>query len=212
MLPAGERKQVFANIKNIFIRTLSGKITNSTDNILISTLVSTLQVGLYSNYSLFITVMKQLSVQLIGGITGSLGNLMVTETGEHCSRTLKRMTFIFYVIGSVMTLGYLACLSPVIQIWIGDSYVMAQSIVFVCCIVMFLEFVSRPLWEIMTVSGLFEKDRNISIAGSVINLIVSIILGIKIGICGIFIGTICTYFVLKREISGLSKQFFVYQG
>lgn len=195
MLPAGERKQVFANIKNIFIRTLSGKITNSTDNILISTLVSTLQVGLYSNYSLFITVMKQLSVQLIGGITGSLGNLMVTETGEHCSRTLKRMTFIFYVIGSVMTLGYLACLSPVIQIWIGDSYVMAQSIVFVCCIVMFLEFVSRPLWEIMTVSGLFEKDRNISIAGSVINLIVSIILGIKIGICGIFIGTICTYFV-----------------
>lgn len=45
-----ERKEVFENIKNIFIKKLSGVITTSTDNILISTLVSTIQVGYYSNY------------------------------------------------------------------------------------------------------------------------------------------------------------------
>lgn len=192
-LPASERKQVFSNIKNIFIRTLSGKITNSTDNILISALVGTLQVGLYSNYALFLTFLKQLSVQLIGGVAGSLGNLMVTETGEYCSRTLKRLTFIFYFAGSILTMGFFGCLTSAIRIWIGDSYVMPQEIVLIFCFVMFLEFITRPLWEIMTVSGLFQKDRNISITGSIVNLIMSVILGKQIGMAGIFIGTICTY-------------------
>ena len=59
-LPTEEKKKIFANMKHIFIGTLSGKITNSTDNILISVLVGTLQVGLYSNYSLIISNVRKI--------------------------------------------------------------------------------------------------------------------------------------------------------
>ena len=44
----------------------------------------------------------------------------------------------------------------------------------------------------MSVSGLFAKDKNISIAGSVVNLILSIILGIKFGTLGILLGTLAS--------------------
>ena len=42
-------------------------------------------------------------------------------------------------------------------------------------------------------TGEFEIGRNISIAGSVANLVVSIVLGIYMGIAGIFLGTVATY-------------------
>ena len=47
----------------------------------------------------------------------------------------------------------------------------------------------------MHVSGLFKEGRNISILGSVVNLIVSIVLGKAWGIIGIFLGTFCTYLI-----------------
>ena len=44
-LPASERKGIFSNVKNIFVKELSGRITSSTDNILISTIIGTIVVG-----------------------------------------------------------------------------------------------------------------------------------------------------------------------
>ena len=64
-----ERKEVFENIKNIFIKKLSGVITTSTDNILISTLVSTIQVGYYSNYVMLFSPIKIFRSQLTNSIT-----------------------------------------------------------------------------------------------------------------------------------------------
>ena len=38
-LPAEEKKQIFTNVKNIFVKQIAGKVVNSTDNILISKLI-----------------------------------------------------------------------------------------------------------------------------------------------------------------------------
>ena len=64
-------------MKHLFIGTLSGKITNSTDNILISVLVGTLQVGLYSNYSLIISNVRRILLLIPDAAAGSIGNLAV---------------------------------------------------------------------------------------------------------------------------------------
>lgn len=202
-LSVTERKEVFSNIKNIFIKTLSGKITNSTDNILISTLVSTILVGYYSNYAMIFSVVKQVSSQMASGITGSIGNLMATESQKRCSDVLHRATFLFFTMALIMSVGIFSCCTQFIIMWIGEDYTLSYVVLCICSCVVFLEFASKPLWEFLTVSGLFEKDKNISIIGSLINLIVSVVLGLKIGIIGIFLGTICTYaiqIVLKIKL------------
>lgn len=83
------------------------------------------------------------------------------------------------------------------------EFLLDEISLMICCYVILLEFSAKPLWEIMTVSGLFSKDKNISIAGSTVNLIVSIILGKALGLAGIFIGTICTYVIQIIMKSGL---------
>lgn len=197
MLPKEERKQVFANIKNLFIKALSGKITSSTDNMLISALVDTLQVGYYSNYSLPIGVFRQLANQIAyGGVSASMGNMLVTESEEKCIKVFYRLEYLFFVIAALSSVCVYCCITPFILLWLkSEEFLLEKNIVFICCLNLFIEVINRPLWSIMEVSGLFKYDKYVSIAGSIVNLVVSIILGMKIGMLGIFIGTFMTYLV-----------------
>lgn len=197
MLPKEERKEVFSNIKNLFIKALSGKITSSTDNMLISVLVDTLQVGYYSNYSLPIGVFRQLANQIAyGGVGASLGNLLVTESEDKCIKVFYRLEYLFFVIASLACVCVYCCITPFILIWMkSEDFLLAKNIAFICSLNLFIEVVNRPLWSIMEVSGLFKYDKYVSIAGSVVNLVVSIVLGMKIGMLGIFIGTFMTYLI-----------------
>lgn len=190
-----EKKQIFKNIKYLFVGNLSVKLISSTDNILISTLVSTLQVGYYSNYSIFFNILKQLRMQLASGISGSLGNLMVSETKEHSVRVLNRLSYLFYVLGFVLSLGIFACVTPVIQLWLGEDYLLPGAVVSVSCLNLFIDYCKPPLWQMVAVSGRFRENRNISLTACVVNLTVSIVLGWKLGMIGIFLGTTVTCLV-----------------
>ena len=187
-----ERKHVFSNIKNIFVKRVSTVITNSTDNILISTMVSTIQVGFYSNYVIVYNVVRTINQQLANGFTASIGNLSVTSDAYHCIEVLKRLTFLFFAFGMVMTAGLMGAITPFIRIWIGEEYLMTDSVVYTTILVLFLEICCVPLWQFLETSGLFKQDKYIGIIGSTVNLIVSIILCLNYGIVGIFVGTICS--------------------
>lgn len=194
-MSAEDKRNVFRNVKNLFIKTLSWRITSSTDNILISVLVNTLQVGYYSNYNVFFGIVRQLQTQFAGGIAGSLGNLLATEKSEHCIRVLSRLNYMFYVLSFILCLGMYSCVNPVIQLWLGVDYLLPGTVVLISCLNLFIDFCKTPLWQVLEVSGLFTEDKNISIIGSTANLIVSIIFGMKYGMIGIFFGTTITYLV-----------------
>lgn len=198
-----ERKHVFSNIRNIFAKRVSTVITNSTDNILISTMVSTIQVGFYSNYVIVYNVVRTVNQQLANGFTASIGNLSVTSDADHCIEVLRRLTFLFFTFGMVMTAGLMGAVTPFIRIWIGEEYLMADPVVYTTILVLFLEICCVPLWQFLETSGLFRQDKYIGIIGSTANLIVSIILCLNYGIVGIFIGTICSrviQLILKTKL------------
>ena len=190
-----ERNIVFDNIKNIFIKRVSGVVTSSTDNVLISTLVSTIQVGYYSNYVTIFAMIRTLYKQIAGGITASIGNLMVSENSDKCITVLRRLTYLYFVFSLIMASGLLGVCDLFIIIWLGKEYVMTYSVVLIAIANLFIEICCEPLWQYLEVSGLFKQDKNIGIFGSSVNLIVSVVLGMRIGIAGIFIGTICTQLI-----------------
>ncbi len=182
-------------MKHLFIGTLSGKITNSTDNILISVLVGTLQVGLYSNYSLIISNVRKILLMIPDAAAGSIGNLAVSESRERCHQVLCRMTFIIYLVTTFCSACILCMSDPFVEILFGRKYLMDDILQYSFVVNFFYFVVREPLWRMMMVSGLFAKDKNISILGSSINLVVSIVLGLKWGILGIMLGTTCTLII-----------------
>ena len=194
-LPKGERKQVFSNIRNLFIMQFAGRVVDSTDNILISSLISTILVGLYSNYMVVIGVFKQVSDKMMAAAAPSMGNLFVTDDTDSKEKNLYRLTFLFYIYASIAAVGTYACIQPFITLWLGREYLLDLPVIFVLCLLYFVAMIYEPLKNAMYLTGYFSIGRNISFVSAMVNLIVSIILGKQIGLIGIFIGTICTYVI-----------------
>lgn len=194
-LPFAEAKEILANIKYLFIGVLSGKITNSTDNILISTMVGTLHIGAYSCYTMLIHAMSSLMLQLHHATTGSIGNLVAEGNNGYTETVLRRLTFITYCPAVIGAVGIYTVSGPFIRLLYGEDYLLPMPVVFVCVINLLIYCVKNPLWHMMAVSGLFAQDKNISLTGDFLNLLVSVLLGKKLGIAGILLGTSCTLVV-----------------
>jgi len=194
-LPKGESKNIFNIIKNIFITTICTRITSSTDNILISMLVGTIQVGIYSQYSMIINGINTLVRQMNTSISASIGNFMMTEKKSKCHEIMCNMTFINFIIGSICSCCLLSLLNPFISIVFGKEYLIDNLTLYVICYNFFLATICHCIWIFTNVSGLFEKDKNIGVIGTIFNLFVSIILGKTCGMVGIFFGTSLTHFI-----------------
>lgn len=199
-LPRERRKKIFRNVRDLFIGKLSWTITSSTDNLLISALVGTIQVGLYSNYTIVLNTLTNVVNQLSAAMSGSIGNLLATGSKAHVDAVLRRLLFLMYGIASFCCTCLLCLLDPFIALVFGKEMVLDFPVVCVCILNFFLATMRIPIWNMLSASGLFKRDKYISIAGSTVNLVVSFVLGKEIGMLGILIGTTCTYaiqFVLK---------------
>ena len=208
-LPIEERAQIFSNVRNIFVKQFAGRVVDSTDNLLISTLVSTLLVGYYANYLVVIGVFKQLADKMMSAALASMGNLFVTERTESKVKILTRLTCVFYVFASIASVGVFACVQPFIKLWLGEEYLLDYAVVAVLCVLLVTQITCKPLSSAMHLSGFFDIGRNISFVSALVNLVVSIVLGKKIGMIGIFIGTMCTYIIeIITKVHYLFKLYF----
>ena len=69
-----KEKDIFRNIKAMLMHKLGNVVVNNTDNLLISSFVGVISVGIYSNYFLLIGSVRQVLDQIFQGITASVGN------------------------------------------------------------------------------------------------------------------------------------------
>ncbi|MDO4563541.1 MAG: oligosaccharide flippase family protein [Clostridia bacterium] len=201
-LPEYKRDSIFKNVRDIFLSRVSWTITTSTDMVLISSMVGTKDVGLYSNYTIVINTLTGLVEQLLGAMSGSIGNLLVTEKADYVEQVLRRLNFLMYFISAFACSSLISLLNPLIALWLGD-FTLPMSIVFMCVFNFFLWTYRAPLWRMVGFSGLFDDDKNISVFGAVVNIVVSLILGWKLGMFGILIGTavsLTLQFVLKCDL------------
>lgn len=194
------KKLLFLDVRDRFAGKLSWTLTSCMDNLFISLLVGTVQVGLYSNYTIVFRTLTNGVNQISAAMSGSIGNLLATSSKEQVDSTLQKLLFAMYWIATFCSTCLFCLIDPFISFLFGPAMVLDRPIVEVCILNFFLMTMRIPLWNMVGASGLFKKDKYISLFGAFVNLIVSFILGIHFGMLGIFIGTTCTYatqFLLK---------------
>lgn len=189
-IPEGVSAKVFGNVRNVFIMKLSGAILNSTDSLIISSFVGVMASGLYDNYyKLTAAIMAFLSA-MATAVQPTLGHMFVTDTKKSLDGTLKNYTFILYMISSFCGVSLLCLMTPFItDIWLSPQYEMEFRVVAICAVNFFLMAVRQPIWSMLEVSGLFAQNRNTSLVGAGLNLIISLALVKPLGMFGVFIGT-----------------------
>lgn len=198
-LPREERRDIFKNIRHLFVSKLCARVTNSTDNLLISILIGTLTVGQYSQYALLSNGVFHVFSALKDSTAGSVGNSMVSEPPEKCRKILDRMTLLAFFAGAPLACCLFSLSTLFVENVFGLEYVIGAATVAVTSFNFFYSALKVPLLNFVGVSGRFAEDKNIALTGTLFNLLVSVLLTKLIGLPGIFIGTTATI-VIQTEL------------
>lgn len=188
--------RVVDNIKNIFVTRLFTKLLLSTDKIIASGMITTVVAGLYTNYCLVTQSVLNIMVAFAGALKPTLGHLFLEKDRDRDVQALRQITFLFFLVSSVAAVCVFCLITPFVRdLWLNETYLMEMGFVAASVGQFFLTAMGLPLESVMSVTGLFHRERNIAVMTTLVNLAVSLLLVGKLGVAGIAIGTIAAYLV-----------------
>lgn len=195
------KKEITTNVKAMFYHKFGGTVLNSTDNIIISKVISLKAVGLYSNYYLITNALNLVISQVFNSLVPSIGNLDVEDDKNKMTVIFDRIFFLDFWIHIVCTICLMILLNPFIELWLGEEFLLDFFTVVVLCINFFVFGMRRTVMAFREATGNYYRDRYSPIAESIINIISSLFFAKYLGIAGVFLGTIlsslCTNFWLE---------------
>jgi len=184
-----------SNIAGLFCYKIGDYAINCTDNIIISSFINVVLVGIYTNYLSIITIVRSIVKNIFSGLTASYGNLNVEKNDEAKINVFEIMTFISFVVSGYVAIIFLNLLNPFIQLWIGKRYLLPINSVVIIVINFYLMCNQMPLDTVKESLGFYKKDRYIPVLQAIINILLSIVLVNFIGFNGIIVATTISYLV-----------------
>lgn len=184
-----DKRHIFKNAMSMFSIKVGVTVVNATDNLLISAFISTILVGMYSNYSMITSVVTASTMMISSSLQASVGNLCVARDYKKTEDVFERIRFLYVSVYAVVCVCMLSLINPFIELWAGTEYVLDNRIVFVIVLNLYLTGVHQPIEVFMYADGLFRYFRIKPWIEAAINLLTSVALVRPYGIIGVFIGT-----------------------
>lgn len=189
------RKDIVSRVYALSLNKISVTVGTATDNLIISSFVSVLAVGLYSNYEMVVQLVQRFLKSIFNAFTSSLGNLYATESRE-------RSAFLFRCLNMVNNFCIILCgtcfltlFQPFVTLWAGPDYLLAYPVV----VTIALNFATNYLQNVVQIfreaCGAFVLGKYRPVATAVLNLGISILLVKPMGIAGVFWGSIISRMV-----------------
>ncbi len=190
-----EKKEIWNNIKAMFLYRISGIVLNNTDNILISVIINTKMVGYYSNYFMINTKLHAILTMFFTSIYSSVGNLNATESKERRVFIFKVISLLSFWLYGLGTIGFYFCGEDIVRAITGsEQFVLGKDVLIACVILFYFNVLKQPILVYRETSGLFRYGKYSIVCSAILNIILSIILGLKFGVFGIVISSCISRF------------------
>ena len=219
ILDVSTKKDLFKKIRAMFYHNIGSVVVLGTDNLLMASYIGVYWVGIYSNYSMIINIISSFVRQFTDTIVASIGNMTSLDSTEKSYNVFNVLFFVNYWIYCFASICLITLLNPFITLWIGEKYILNQSIVLLIVLNFYIGGMRQNVIAFRNTLGLFWNDRYKPIFESIINLVASIILLKKIGIAGVFLGTSISlastslwvepYILFKHYFKKSPKKYFV---
>ena len=188
-LPADDRREIFHNIKSIFIFKIANVVFKGTDSIFISTILGTAIVGMFANYRLAVSNLALIAFLVFGSLTPSIGNLVALESSEKRMRVFKVMQVASHWLGGFFVFCLFFLLDGFVTLWLGDEFVFGMFTKLAILVNFYLSITLYPIVVFREASGMYQKTKYAMVAAAALKIAFSIIMGIHFGLPGIVLAT-----------------------
>ena len=161
-----------------------------TDSIIITGFINVAMSGKVDNYNLVISSVSNFVNIIFNSVISSFGNLIATESREKQYKMFCIYRFFASWIYGFSAVGFYILLTPLVSLWIGDKWILPGIVIAAILVDYYFKGERIVLSNYKTAAGVFEQDKYLPLVQGVVNLIISVVLVIKIGLLGVYIGTI----------------------
>lgn len=187
--------EVLIKAKQIVIHRLKNFFLSKSDEMLIFAFESLQMVAFYGNYTMIVGKLTSLFNSVFVGMNASIGNL-VAEGDQH---NIKKVFWEFVTFRYWTTGIFIICLSflvnPIISWWVGPKYILADHLVFLILLNMYI-MLTRPSVDLfINAYGLYD-DVWAAYTEGLINIAITLTFGYFYGLLGILLGKIISMFFL----------------
>lgn len=180
---------ILESIRSTFIYKIGATVINNTDNILISVIVSTAAVGLYSNYFMVVNAIQGFLTIITTSLISGIGNLSAYADKKRMLQVFRSMLLFYHFVAALGAISFYFLFEDLITIWLGSSFVLDRFTVFSIAFGFYLTNAISPIWMFREANGLFSEVKYLLLVTAGCNIVFSIILGKWLGLGGILLAT-----------------------
>lgn len=177
-----------------------------TDTMIIGAFIDVTTVGFVGTYNYVISSVSNFVNIIFNSVLSGFGNLIATENQEKQYLMFRVYRFAACWIYGFSAIGFYLLLTPLIVLWVGESRVLPDLVIGCIMVDYYFKGERIVLSNYKTAAGVFEQDKYLPLLQGAVNLVVSIVLVQKIGLVGIYIGTI-----VSGLIANITKPFIIYR-
>lgn len=200
-------------------------IHSNTDMVIINIFKGVKEVSVYAVYTMVTVAIGNFLKAIANGIAAKLGNIIAKDDSEKLNSTFEIYCSVNMALSTYACIMLAVFIVPFVKIYTGgvtDTNYIRPVFAYVLVAAEWVSFIRIPYATPITSAGHYRQTKAGAIAEAAINIVLSIILVRKIGICGVVLGTLIAvsvrtiYFVwylsrniLKRSAFLFAKSAFV---
>jgi O-antigen/teichoic acid export membrane protein len=183
--------EIISKTKQVFIHRIKDFVLVKSDELFIFLFVSLKLVAYYGNYMIIISKLISLFSAITGSVGASIGNLVAEGDKQHMLKIFWEYTTIQHTIAAIISFSLLCFLEPFISLWIGTEYILDHKILYLLVAYVYITNSRNSVDNFNHSHGLYA-DVWSAWAELIINISITIILGLRWGIIGILLGKLAS--------------------
>lgn len=179
--------------RDAFAHQIAYIIDTNIDVVLITCILGTTEVSVYTVYMLVIKGLKNIVAAIIGGVDATFGDMFAKKEYENANNKFTIYQFFYFNIISFLYNICLLLIVPFVQVYtngITDANYYRPVFAIILTLSDFVVSIKLPYDTLISSRGHFKQTKKFAYSQAIINVILSITLITKFGINGVAMGTL----------------------
>ena len=200
-----ERGVIWKKTRALLLHRIGDVMRLQTDALVISSMIQVAAAGFVDNYNLVLSAISNFVNILFNSVISGFGNLIATESRQRQKEVFQVYRFFAAWVYGFSATGFFILLTPLVSLWLGDHWALPTIVVTLILVDYYFKGDRIVNSNFKTAAGVFEQDKYLALIQGIVNLVISIYLAAKIGLAGVFVGT-----VVSGLIANITKPFIIY--
>ena len=187
-----QRRAIFRKMKAMMFHRIGDSLITGADNMIISKFIGTVVVAYYANYNLITSMLFALVGVFGNSMLAAFGNL-INSDGSEVKKVFSRVLLLQHYLYSTTLTGFIVVGSLFVTILFGSESVLGTHIIVLMGVSFYLRGFSTSLESVRGAYGSYEKDQYLRLIFAVMNIVISVVGVIYLGLVGVLIGTVIAY-------------------